>query len=247
MPTLAPRLLVLISALALPFSLACSGDDDDDDGGGGVDAGDGGGVDAGVDDCDETALLPLEYRPIGSISTSELVTTADGDVTSAVIDGTAGGFIDYPDNPYLYIDLEAGVKVEIDDVDALTSDAWDIAFKRANIRLNGGDSGPGDVAVAKVDGELADVTEAPADGEFATDDWASDNCLLQPLADGTPSSAFGEWYDYDDATHILTPKAEVYVVRTRSGQLVKFVIDTYYGDDADPTRGAYYQAAWAPL
>lgn len=239
-----PLFLALLSALALPLAPACGGDDDDD-GGPAVDAG--GDVDAAADDCDETELLPQDYRPIGSVSTGEVTASADGDVTNAQIDATAGGLPGVPDNPYVYIDLESGTKVDIDDVDALSSQGWDVAFKRSNIRLNGGDSGPASVAVARVDGALADVTEAPADGEFATDDWTSDSCTLLTLADGTPSTAFGEWYDYDDATHVLSPKAEVYVVRTRSGELIKMSIENYYGDESDPTRGAFYQVSWAPL
>jgi hypothetical protein len=232
------RTATLALALAAPLGAACGGDDDDVVGGT---------PDAAPDACDQIALLPIEYRPIASVSTGALDTSPGEGATDAVIDATAGGLINAADNPFLYIDLEQGTKVAIDDVEALDSDAWDIAFKRPNIRVNSGDSGTGDVAVAVVAGSLADVTEAPADGEFETDDWSSDSCTLLTLADGTPATAFGEWYDYDDATHILTPKAEVHVVRTRSGDLVKLAIETYYGDEGDPTRGAVYRVSWAPL
>lgn len=231
--------LALALALAAPFGAACGGDDDDDVVGGSPDA--------APDDCDQIELLPIEYRPIASVSAGTLETTQGDGVTDAVIDATAGGLVNAADNPYLYIDLEQGVKVAIDDVEALDSDAWDVAFKRPNIRVNSGDSGTGSVAVAAVAGSLAGVTEAPADAEFETDDWSSESCTLLTLADGTPATAFGEWYDYDDATHILTPKAEVHVVRTRSGDLVKLAIETYYGDESDPTRGAVYRVSWAPL
>src|SRR5262245_57053426 len=91
-------------------------------------------------------------------------------------------------------------------------------------------------------------TGAPADSEFTSDDWVDDSCQFVglPLGFGEPSSAFGEWYDYDVATHILSPKLQVYVVRTRSGSLVKLQIETYYGDDAG-LESALYRVVWAPL
>jgi HmuY protein len=228
---------------ALLTGAGCGGDDD----GGNNDGS--GGVDAGSDGCDETSLLPAGFRPIGSVSTGDLTTeTADG-VTDAVIDASAGGLDGAADNPYLYIDLESGgTKVDIDDVEALDSDEWDLAFKRASIKANGGDSGTAGVEVAAVaDVTLEELTEAPDDGDFVADDWASDDCQFQSLPVGEPATAFGEWYDYDKATHVLTPKTEVYVVRTRSGDLVKVAIETYYGDEAEPMRGAIYRASWAPL
>ena len=50
-------------------------------------------------DCTEVADTPLNWRPIGKIATGSVAaTTADG-VTTAVIDGTAGGFMNAADNP----------------------------------------------------------------------------------------------------------------------------------------------------
>jgi len=216
----------------LPLGAACGGDDD---------------VEIDPDGCDQAALLPMSYRPVAMVSNGAVATTADGDVTSAVIDATAGGIPGQADNPYTYVDLAAGEKVSIDDVDALSSDEWDLAFKRSSVRSNGGDSGPGDVAVAVVDGSIDDAIDAPADSQFTTDDWTADGCELSSLPFGEPTTAFGEWYDYDVDTHLLTPKPEVHVVRSASGDLFKLSIETYYGDDADPTRGAVYRVSWAPL
>jgi hypothetical protein len=231
-------LSALVLSLALTLASACGGDDDGDSGTG---------VDAGVDACVAEAL-PTQYRPIASVSDGTIETSQDGVVTNAVVDATAGGLDGAADNPYIYIDLEGGgVKVELDDVDALASDEWDIAFKRSSIRVNGGDSGPGNVAVAVVEAEsLDDVTEVPGSSTFADDDFASDDCEPQLLPGGEPATAFGEWYGYDEKTHALTPKAEVHVVRTRSGDHFKILIETYYGGDS-PMVGAIYRVSWARL
>lgn len=236
-------LSAVLLSLTLTIASACGGDDD-----GGVDAGDdGSGVDAGADDCIAGAL-PTQYRPIAAVSDGTIETSQDGVVTSAVVDATAGGLDGAADNPYLYIDLEGGgEKVELDDVDALSSDEWDLAFKRSSIRVNGGDSGPGNVAVSVVAvATLDEVTEVPGAATFADDDFASDDCEPQLLPGGEPATAFGEWYGYDDKTHVLTPKEEIHVVRTRSGDHFKLAIETYYGGDS-PMVGGIYRVSWARL
>jgi hypothetical protein len=249
-----PVALLFTLSSSLPFGAACGGDDDDDadDGTAEVDAGDGGddsddgtdGADASAE-CTPTDTLPGNYRPIASVSKGTVTATAGEGVTQAVIDATAGDDAS-ADNPYIYIDLVGGTKAEIDDVAALDSDAWDLAFKRSSIRTNGGDSGTGGVEVALVeDATIDEVTEAPADDQFASDDWVSDDCQFQTDTGLEPSSAFGAWYEYDKpAGHILTPWPNVYVVRTRKGELYKFAIESYY-DDADTP--AVYSVVWAPL
>jgi hypothetical protein len=215
------------------------------------------GADAGTPDaeaapdagCEPTAALPFAWRPIESVSTGTVSTTPVGGYTEATIDATAGGSMDYPNNPFIYVDLQTGTKVDIDDVEAYSSDTWDLAIKRMVIRMNGGDSGPENVAAAIVFNapDLASVTASPPDNEFIEDDWADDNCELIAGPLDEPLTVFGNWYEYDVNTHVLTPQPYVYVVRTRDGTKVKLRIDTYYGDPANPMRGAYYVVQWAPL
>lgn len=199
------------------------------------------------DGCDEAALLPTNFRPIPRRSTGAVTTVIVGDVTTATVDATAGGPAAAADNPYVYVDLIAGRRVEVSDLEAATSTVWHVALKRASLKLNGGDSGPGAVAAARIAaGSLAEVTTAPAD--FVSDDWANAACALVTTANGEPATAMGDWYDYDPATHRLTPKAEIWVLRIGAdGPLRKLQLVTYYGDDANPTRGATYRLAWAPL
>jgi hypothetical protein len=176
-----------------------------------------------------------------------LTATTMGNITTATIDGTAGGLVAAPDNPYIYVDLATGQKVPIDDIAALTSSAWDIAIKRASLRTNSGDSGPGMRSLAIVPAaSLAIVDVAPTAG-YATDDFTDANCEFVGIPGGEPMSAFGEWYDYDQQTHVVTPSQEVYVLRRADGSHTAFRVITYYGDTGDPMRGAYYQMEWKAL
>jgi hypothetical protein len=197
--------------------------------------------------CEPLALLPPSYRPVPSVSAGVVEVTTAGGVTAGTADATAGGTDGAPDNPYLYLDLKAGERVPLNDLDALSSTAWDISLKRASLRVNGGDSGSGGRKLAVVGAEdLAAVTAAPPSG-YAADDFADEDCALIALPAGEPSSAFGEWYDYDPSTHEVTPRREVYVLERLDGSHTALRIVTYYGDASSPMRGGYYQLEWKQL
>jgi hypothetical protein len=197
--------------------------------------------------CDPATVLPVSYRLIAMVSTGAVTVTTSADVTSGTIDATAGGVNNAADNPYIYVDLRNGTKVAVNDLDARTSASWDIALKRSSLRTNSGDSGTGGRELAVVQAAtLAQVTSAPASG-YASDDFATADCTLDSLAIGEPSSAFGDWYDYDVDTHVVTPKAEVYVVKRSDGSRTAFRIKAYYGDPSMPMRGAFYSVEWKQL
>ena len=154
----------------------------------------------------------------------------EGDgVTLSVIDAS-------DDEVWVYLDLESGDQETVDD--PLTSDAWDLGLLRFNIAINGGISGPGGMeAVLLEDVAFADVTEAPTEG------WVTD------AVDGDdenedPDYALASWYDYDFMTHVLTPRPQVYGVRTVEGGTFKLEFVNYY-DDAG-TSG-FFTIRWAPL
>lgn len=224
---------------ALVIAPACGGD-----GGGNSD------VDAAVDSpsgCDPASVLPTSYRPIAMVSTGVVQVTTSSGVTSGTIDATAGGLASSADRPYIYVDLRNGVKIEADDLAARTSTMWDIALKRSSLRINGGDSGPGDRQLAVVQAASAgEVTTAPASG-YTTDDFTTDDCMLDSIPGGEPRSAFGEWYNYDPQTRTVSPKSEVYVIERNNGSRTAFRIVTYYGDTSMPMRGAFYGVEWKQL
>jgi hypothetical protein len=120
---------------------------------------------------------------------------------------------------WVYLDLDTGL--EITPATADNDPTWDIAFRRSNVATNGGITGTGGVTVASSSAPFSDVTTAPDTG-FVTD-----------LADGDdedtlPDYAFRFWYLYDESTHVLTPDAITYVVRTTTGAFVKLRLAGYY-------------------
>lgn len=209
---------------------------------GGGSGGGGDDIDTPIDanaSCDPASVLPTTYRPIPTVSTGAVTLATNAGITTGTIDATAGGLSAAADNPYVYIDLIANARVDVNDLNARESVDWDIAIKRSSLRINGGDSGGGRRTLAVVAGTSVDVT-APASG-YGEDDFTSDDCMLASIPGGEPMSAFGEWYEYDVETHAVTPKQEVYVLQRADGSRTALRIATYYGDTAMPMRGAFYR------
>ncbi len=112
------------------------------------------------------------------------------------------------------------------------SPAWDLGFLRFNVATR--------VAVASLPGADFDaLTVAPSDG-YLTDEGAGDPADQETM----PGYAFDLWYDYDHATHVLTARDVVYVVRSAEDHYFKVQMQDYY-DDAG-TAG-YVSLRWAPL
>jgi hypothetical protein len=191
--------------------------------------------------------LSYDLRAIDMVSTGAVtVSPQPGDPSSfsAEIDATAGGSMAYDQNPFVYLDLIGGKKVAVTDVQAPESGDWDIAFKRWQIKLNGGDSGPGGVGVAVVEGKtLADVGSAPP-GPYVQDSYFDAQCMTELDPIGGLSTALSDWYDYDTATNALTPKKEVLVLTRRDQKgHIKLQINGYYKGMA----GGNYAIAWSLL
>lgn len=109
---------------------------------------------------------------------------------------------------WIHVDLDTGL--EVDGSDA----RWDLRLRRFEIELNGGISGSTGVEVALVEGAtLERVTTEPTEGY---------------VTDTSDARAFDTWYGYDEMTHILTPAARVYVVRTNGGATVPMQMVGYY-------------------
>lgn len=125
---------------------------------------------------------------------------------------------------WIYVDLDA--RTEVMPVDPLDDAVWDLGFRRFHIVVNGGVSGSGGVSVAALDGQPLDAVEAPDMAAFVTD--VADGEDEDALPDYVFSGGLDPWYAYDVVTHVLTPKARVFVVRTSAGALVKLAIDDYY-------------------
>ncbi|MGZ3422586.1 MAG: HmuY family protein, partial [Polyangiales bacterium] len=116
----------------------------------------------------ETAL-----KPIDSVSTGTVTALAGG---VYVVDASAGGFDAAASNPWIYVSLSSGMRVDLTDKQAFTSADWDLGLKRAVLRTNDGDSGPGGGGAQFVAGKSFDsVTMADAT-KLVTESWFDADC-----------------------------------------------------------------------
>ena len=192
------------------------------------------------------AISPQKTPSTGTVTTSDL----SGGIKKTVVDASAGGSSTGAHNhPYVYISLTDGKRVDIDDFAAKKSTAWDMAFRRSVIRVNGGDSGAGKGAVAIFAAKkLADITTAPASASFAADDFLDSSCKIKrdPINNIWTAIGGGDgmWYDFNMGSKKLKPAAEAYVIRTATGSFVKLVIDNYYNAS---DQAAHFTLRWSPL
>ena len=143
-----------------------------------------------------------------------------------------------PDNPnidemidstdstsWVYYDLESSSVISQADV---SEENWDIAFQRYIIKINGGVSGTGEVEIMSLVGEYSNFEEValPTEGEWSTD-------LEDADEDGVPEYAFASWYDYDLATHVLSPADLVYIVHSVEGNFFRFRVLDYYSSQGN--------------
>ncbi len=127
-------------------------------------------------------------------------------------------------------DREAWAYVRVDGDGALvpgTEDAWDIAFQRSVIRLNGGESGDGWAAArpAPEGVEYETIDSAPTTGYVADAEVPAPG----PPGSGTliANPALADWYDYDPASHQLSPGDRNYLIRTADGRYGRMRITGY--------------------
>ncbi|MCR9164401.1 MAG: HmuY family protein [Nannocystaceae bacterium] len=136
---------------------------------------------------------------------------------------------------WVYFDLETGAQVEVDD--PMTDLGWDLGFRRFHVATNGGVSGNAGCEVALVEQPFDAVSTIPTEGYVVDQEDGEDD-------NEDPDYAFGQWYDYDFMTHVLTPKPQTYVVVSGAGNVFKLAFEHYY--DEAGTSG-YPRFAWAPL
>lgn len=103
---------------------------------------------------------------------------------------------------------------------------WDVALQRYKIKVNGGVSGAGQGGMALGVGPFDALTTAPTEG-FVTDTVDGDDDNTDP---DWAMVQLGDWYDYDGASHTLSPKDVVFVIRRADGSAVKLQMLDYYDD-----------------
>lgn len=177
---------------------------------------------------DQEPDAALGDAPFDVLTPTGTVTTRDnGDGTfTMLVDSTNAA-------AWIYVDFETRAEVP-------ESGPWDLRYQRFHISTNGGISGTGGVEVARLAASFAQVIAAPPAGWVAdAPDGADENTV--------PDYAFEQgdgWYDYNPATHVLTPRPLVWVVKTAGGSTIKLAIQRYYDGAGTP---AWFTMHWAPL
>lgn len=176
--------------------------DDDEDSGGSDDTGE----TSDTDDLDDTGLVD------------------DDPIRTLTVDATSH-------TDWAYVDLISGSVLSLDAAGAAASTDWHLALRRFNIRTNGGDTGPGEVAVSLVytpDG-LFDGEGDPVESAFQALDAETEAAkLLEDLPEPPRgltnqrdriSNAFGDdWYTYNFSTGVAAENDEVgWIVRGADG------------------------------
>lgn len=179
--------------------------------------------------CEDEMILDLGLVE-GTISAGAVENSADGDGWTSAVDATAGGIVEAPSNPWVYLRFtdDGLVKVELDDLDALTSVDWDIAAKRFGIRLNSGSGGPGCVGVATLADDDYDTIEAvPEDVEYRVEAFYDDACGLVDDGSGAGGTnyALTPWWFYPGCVGVSYVP---FVIETGEGRHVKFMVESYY-------------------
>ena len=119
--------------------------------------------------------------------------------------------IDASGDDYTYFSLRENKVVAVADEKA---DAWDLAFKGAEIKVNG--------MAQYVDEAFEDLDEAPADGYVP--------------GDALPRGSGNGWFLYQADVHVVIPVPDrVLVVKTKDGKYAKVQILSYYKDSPDGT------------
>jgi hypothetical protein len=229
-------LLLGLPALALA---ACSGSNPSSastsgatpEAGGEIDAGAKADGPSGGSEC--TTARDQLLLPIARVSTAEVMVLGESNGTRTLyVDASAGGQGNAAKNPRVYLDLASGAKVSITDAAAPASTEWDLALKRTIIFTHGGDAGVGQGGAIQLNRPFASVTVDAATAAVSSverETFFDEECnpKLDPV--GGPLTTFSDWYAYDQATNIPTPKDVTYVVRGAQGKTYKVGIKAYDG------------------
>jgi hypothetical protein len=177
--------------------------------------------------CEDQLVLDLSL--VDASSEGEVSNTADGSGWRSEVDARAGGLQGASMNPWIYLRFgDDGLeRVELDDFEALESEAWHIAAKRFGIRLNSGVSGPSCVAAAPVfDLDYTAIAERPP-VITALESFYDDACNLldDGMGLGAPGYLLTPWWTYPGC---VATTGTPFVIDLPDGRSLKFVVESYY-------------------
>ncbi|MFZ1683757.1 MAG: HmuY family protein [Candidatus Zixiibacteriota bacterium] len=144
----------------------------------------------------------------------------------------------------VYFDFSAGTVVTPADPKASTD--WDLMFSSYNVGQNSGPNGP---AGACATFYVFDYITPASNIDAVTDVYAGQ--AAAPMFGDASSSVFytnssDNWYNYDGATHQLTSKNYVYLLKT-GGKLYKMQIVSYYANVGGVPKSANYVFKWKEI
>ncbi|MET0403026.1 MAG: HmuY family protein [Cystobacter sp.] len=189
--------------------------------------------------CSEASIDKLSLRNVPS--TGEIVEegTTSGQFHTYV-DARAGGSNPRESYTYARFSPQGLSRVDVDDVAALSSADWDIAFRRFVIRVNSGVSGPSCTTVARLpEGTSFDSVKAvDAAWEFLAENYFTDEdpeetCQVvsaSPLGD--PDTRLSTFWKYEACVAMT---GNVFVARLADGKHVKLQVTSYYAPDQQQT------------
>lgn len=152
----------------------------------------------------------------GEFALSFVPVTRRVEVVQIDVDATAS-------DAWTYVSLRDGAVVTVSD--AATDGNWDLGLSRTRMRTNGGTSGAGmGAAVETSASELIELEQAPTEG------WEIDELLSSSAPGGeeySGSPVLEGWFDYDAATHAITPRPVVFAIRTADGQAAAVRVVSY--------------------
>lgn len=225
--------IVAIGVVAwVAVAAACSSSDPPASGSssGGADGGSSGSADGGAEGGGGTQCSRQRddlLVPIAKVSTGEVtVLSTSGKTKTILVDASAGGTTGARTRHRLYLNLERAARVDVTDPDAFTNTDWDLALKRTVIYTNSGDGGSGQGGAVKLVKGFASVTDADLSGAKPEKFFDAD-CNVVPTPIGDPASTFADWYDYDTATNLPTPRVLTYGVVGGTGKKYKVMIESY--------------------
>ena len=179
----------------------------------------------------KAAIGQSEVPSTGALTLSE---PNDQGVITVTLDASLGGPEQAAGSSYLYLDLANGTLLKLSDVQASRSSAWQIAFKRSELRANSKDSGPGRVVVALTEEPLESLSSSPLgddDQAWREDDFVDPYCDVKTFGLDFIETSFGQWYEYDFKNHVARVKPQqTYLIHDRDAELAwGFSIESYQG------------------
>jgi len=250
-------LLVTVTVVNLLTTLAgCSSEAIDGAGSGGGASAGGGNATAGSASVAPTpsmcsAALRQSLSLVDEVSTARVsIVSESADDRTLFVDASVGGLNGQDTHPWVYVTLATGLAVAVTDMEALSSRAWDLAFKRSVVRTNGGDSGPGLGGAIRIALPWDQVTSTTLGNKaLPTEAWFDADCMLTLDSAQNLVTTFSGWSEYDEADHVLSPADVVFITAAADGSLYKVAILDYYSTPtgAHGSIAGRYQVRVAPL